>query len=106
MNLLITYLNSESLQIRTCINGTLYSLLQKKDFRQLGLSIELDIILSSLIDNTNQSSEQMNKQVQYIIDALHMDIEDEINDEEKFVDENNDEDEMIDENYLILFFII
>lgn len=104
--------------MRTCINGTLYSLLQKKVFRELGFIVELDKILLSLLES---ESEHMNKQIQYILDSLNSkDDENEIVEEEnneeieesnlELNDDADEEDEMIDENYVrsiaLLYIII
>ena len=34
LKILINFLHSESVQVRTCINGTLYSLLKRKKFKK------------------------------------------------------------------------
>lgn len=65
--------------------------------------MEIDKKLQNLISSSN---EYLNKQIDFIIDILQSDEEENIN-EEEYVEELDNDDEQIDENYvsLILIFI-
>ena len=98
LSLLIYYLNSDSVQIRTCVNGTLYSLIKRKSIREIAKSYKLLDTLETLIENPN---DQMKKQIQYIIDELNSndDLE-EIDEDDNKAENEDEEDELIDEEYV------
>ena len=94
---MINYIYSESIQVRTCINGTLYSLLKRKKIKSEAKSLGLEKILKDQLNNPN---EQMKKQIQYILDEHNKDNEEEKVDED-FEDENlGDEEEVFDDEYV------
>lgn len=96
--LLINYINSESVQIRTCVNGTLYSLIKRKSIREVARKSQLESILIELQDNSN---DQMNKQIEYILDELKS--EENLEEGDLFDDDNqysDEEDEGIDDDYV------
>jgi hypothetical protein len=98
---MISYIHSESIQVRTCINGTLYSLLKRKKIKIEAKSMGLEKILTELLNNPN---EQMKKQIQYILDELCEENEVEEKHDEDFEDENyGDEDENFAEEEFVTF---
>jgi hypothetical protein len=99
LKILINYLHSESIQVRTCINGTLYSLLKRKKMKLEAKKLGLEKMLNSQLQNPN---EQMKKQIQYILEELNSDQDAEENKDEEFEDEvlGDDEEEVYDEEYV------
>ena len=65
LKILIHFLPSESVQVRTCINGTLYSLLKRKKFKKEAKEMGLEMLLKAQLQNPNA---QMRKQIQYILE--------------------------------------
>jgi hypothetical protein len=91
-------MHSESIQVRTCINGTLYSLLKRKKIKDKARALGLQKMLNSQLSNPN---EQMKKQIQYILEELNSDVEHEEKNDEEFEDENyENEEENYDEEYV------
>ncbi len=68
IKIILKFLNYENIQILTCINGMLYSLLKKKKIRDLAKSLGVEKKLGEL---TKFNNEQINKQIKYIIDELN-----------------------------------
>ena len=68
INILIKYLKYENIQILTCINGMLYSLIKMKKIRKL--AVELGII-ESLENLKKLKNDQINKQIKCIQDELN-----------------------------------
>ena len=68
ITILIKFLNYENIQILTCINGMLYSLLKKKKIRDLAKNYGIE---PKLADLKKYNDEQLNKQIKYIIDELN-----------------------------------
>ena len=68
INILIKYLKYENIQVLTCINGMLYSLIKMKKIRKL--AVELGII-ESLENLKKLKNEQINKQIKCIQDELN-----------------------------------
>ena len=68
INILIKYLKYDNIQILTCINGMLYSLIKMKKIRKL--AVELGII-ESLENLKKLKNEQINKQIKCIQDELN-----------------------------------
>lgn len=100
IKILVHYLYSESIQVRTCINGTLYSLLKRRKFKEEAKKGGLEKLLNSQLENPN---EQMKKQIQYIIDELNNEEEQEEKYDEEFEDENyGDEEEAYEDDYVRL----
>lgn len=97
LRILIIHLKSESIQVRTCINGTLFSLLKRQKIKLEARALGLEKLLASQLQNPN---EQMKKQIQYILDELKSDVEQEEKFDEEFEDENyGDEEEYYDDEY-------
>ena len=68
INILIKYLKYDNIQILTCINGMLYSLIKMKKIRKL--AVELGII-ESLENLKKLKNNQINKQIKCIQDELN-----------------------------------
>lgn len=97
---MISYMTSESLQVRTCINGTLYSLLKRKKIKNEARTLGLEKKLKVQLQNPN---DQMKKQIQYILDELNSETEQEEKGDEEFEDENyGDEEENADDDYVFI----
>ena len=96
---MISYFYSESIQVRTCINGTLYSLLKRKKMKTEAQKLGLEKMLNAQLQNPN---EQMKKQIQYILEELNSETEIEENKDEEFEDENcgDEEEEVYEEEYV------
>ena len=78
----------ENLQVRTHINGTLYSILTRKSMKMQAHSLGMLEMLEYLMST---SDEQFQRQIQYIINQLTSDpVEEEK--EEEIDDEEEDED--------------
>jgi hypothetical protein len=101
------FMDKDNIQVLTCINGTLYSLLKKQKFKNEARLKGLDIQLK----NFQTDNLQLKKQITYILEELNKppeeeeydeNFEEDINDKEE--DENNYEDysegESIDGNLL------
>lgn len=92
----MTYVDSESIQVRTCVNGTLYSLIKRQSIKEVALNNQIDVILNQLLNSPN---DQMKKQLQYILEELSSETSSEEKDEED-VNDIEEEDELIDEEYV------
>ena len=79
INIIIKYLKYENIEILTCINGMLYSLLKKKKIRDIARQMGVEGCLDGLKKLKN---EQINKQIKYISEELN-----------KYSDDNNDNNE-------------
>ena len=85
-------MDKDNIQVLTCINGTLYSLLKKQKFKNEARNKGLDIKLkNSKIDNP-----QLKKQITYILEELNKPPEEEEEYDENFEEDINAKDE--DEN--------
>lgn len=106
--LLITYIESDSVQVRTCVNGILYSLIKRKVIKDIAKSNEVDKILIELLKNPNDN---MKKQLEYILYELNSNYTEEssidnINNISNInTEELNEEDENIDEEYVKISYI-
>ena len=107
IQILQKFMDKDNIQVLTCINGTLYSLLKKQKFKNEARLKGLDIQLK----NTNTDNPQLKKQITYILEELNKPPEEEEYDENfeedinaKDEDENNYDDysegESIDGNLL------
>jgi LisH domain-containing protein ARMC9 len=87
-------LEHENMQVRTFVNGTLYSLLSRPVFKEQAKAMGMDEILSYLMEN---SDERYRKQIQYIFEQLNSDkVEDDAQSDGN--DEDNDYDDMEDDD--------
>lgn len=82
MQILLNFMKKDNLQILTCINGTLYSLLKRKKFKIEAQKYNLVNVLT----NFNTTNPQLKKQISYILEELSNPPE-----EEEYI-ENFDED--------------
>ena len=82
MQILLNFMKKDNLQILTCINGTLYSLLKRKKFKIEAQKYNLVNVLT----NFNTNNPQLKKQISYILEELSNPPE-----EEEYI-ENFDED--------------
>lgn len=85
LQLLQSLLEHENPQVRTYINGTLYSILSRPILKVRARDLGLEIKLRRLLSN---SDETLQKQLQYIIDQLNADGE-----ESSISDEDADDDD-------------
>ena len=89
LHVLNELLESENLQVRTHVNGTLYSILTRPSLKQVANQMGMQEMLEYLMQN---SDEQFQRQIQYILNQLQAEgVEDER--EEEVEDEEEDEDE-------------
>lgn len=86
----------DNLQVRTYVNGTLYSIFTRKKLREGAKELGMPEVLQYLMQ---QSDEQFKRQIQYILDQLNM--QGEANDgqqqDEDFDDEEDDDDDEEDD---------
>ncbi len=91
----------ENLQVRTYVNGTLYSIFTRKKLREEAKTLGMPEVLQYLMQH---SDEQFKRQIQYILDQLNTDTGDQgaeeastqlsaQNDEEEDVDEDEEEED-------------
>jgi LisH domain-containing protein ARMC9 len=83
----------DNLQVRTYVNGTLYSIFTRRKLREEAKELGMPEVLQYLMQN---SDEQFKRQIQYILDQLNMQADS--NDgqqqqEEDFDDEEDDDDD-------------
>ena len=114
LQILLKFMDKDSPQVLTCINGTLYSLLKRQKFKIEAIKCGLD----KKLENSNCSNPQLQKQISYILQELKSKPEEEEYDEnfeedinakdedENIYDENADaesvNDEALEEHYKIL----
>jgi hypothetical protein len=82
----------DNLQVRTYVNGTLYSIFTRKKLREEAKELGMPEVLQYLMQ---QSDEQFKRQIQYILDQLNMqsDAQEKQQPEEDFDDEEDDDDD-------------
>lgn len=99
MQVLISNMNKDNLQIQTCVNGTLYSLLKRSVFVNEARKFNLD----SLIKSQNVTDPQLNKQMTYILEEINGSGNNEGEVDENFEEDptaiDNDNENLIDEDY-------
>ena len=83
-------LEHENTQVRTYVNGTLYSILTRKKLKERAIELRMDVKLAGLKDN---SDEHFKRQIQYILEQLKYDSTDDC-----LSDDNDDEVEDMDED--------
>ena len=89
INILIKFLKYENIQILTCVNGILFSLIKKKKIKILAKEMGIVDCLNEL---KRLKNEQINKQIKYIQDELSKDSE------ENADNPNNKEDSFVEED--------
>jgi hypothetical protein len=97
LQILLNFFDKNSLQVSTCINGTLYSLLKREVFKNEAKKIGLDKKLLS----TNVDNPQLKKQISYILEELNKPQEEDDEYDENFGEDitAKDEDEMNYDEY-------
>ena len=87
----------DNLQVRTYVNGTLYSIFTRRKLREEAKELGMPEVLQYLMQ---QSDEQFKRQIQYILDQLNMqgDQLDGQQAEEDFDDEEDDDDDDEDDD--------
>jgi len=88
-------LEHENMQVRSFVNGTLYSLLSKSVFKEHAKQLGMKEVLEYLMEN---SDERYRKQIQYILDQLNSDKTTDDDTQSDTNDEDNDYDDMEDED--------
>mgnify|MGYP000229652053 CR=1 FL=1 len=94
LDMLTDFLESANTQVRTYVNGTLYSVLSHPVLKERALSMGLDDILRELMQH---SEEQYQRQIQYILDQMTTPADDAPSDEEEEDDDDDDEEDGEDE---------
>ena len=93
LNLVLTVLSDliehENMVVRTHVNGTLYSILTRKNLKIKAREMEMNIML---IDVMTRSDEQLTRQIEYILNQLNSD-EENLAEEDGTAEEQEDEDE-------------
>ena len=69
LNVLNDLVEHENLQVRTYVNGTLYSIFTRKKLREEAKALGMPEVLQYLMQ---QSDDQFKRQIQYILDQLNM----------------------------------
>ena len=89
IQILQKFMDKDNIQVLTCINGTLYSLLKKQKFKNEARNKGLDVKLKTAkIDNP-----QLKKQITYILEELNKPPEEEEEYDENFEEDINEKDE-------------
>lgn len=99
LHVLNELLENENDQIRTYVNGTLYSIFRRKSIRNQAKELGMDEILYFLLQNMPPNEEHIKRQIQYILEQFDRDEEDseESSDEEE-IDEVEVEEEGEDDD--------
>ncbi|KRX04691.1 Armadillo-type fold [Pseudocohnilembus persalinus] len=87
-------LEHENMQVRTFVNGTLYSLLSRHSLREQAKAMGMGDILNYLKEN---SDERFKKQIQYIMDQLSQEKQEDNDAMSDAQDEDNDVDDIDEE---------
>lgn len=100
IQVLINYINKENNQIKTCVNGTLYSLLKRKRFVDEAKKFNL----GDLLLNTKENDPQLKKQIGYIVEEMNNYNESDVQEEDENIEEDptaidNDNNTLLDEEY-------
>ena len=84
-------MQNDNLQVRSYVNGTLYSILTRSKLQERAKEIDLEHMLIALMDH---SQEQFKKQIEYILVQLQNEPNDDSkSDQEDFDDDGNEDDE-------------
>jgi len=85
---LMSYLQHSNIQVRTFVNGSLYSLFTRKKLRLQALELGIDIVLRRIVNNED---ERIRNQIKYILEQLEKSEDDGENQEESFSEDNEGE---------------
>jgi hypothetical protein len=93
LKVLTEHLENENNQVRTYVNGTLYSVLESKKLREEAKALELDNALEYLLKN---SEPNFMRQIEYVLTRLNREDEEETksqssNEEEEEFDADDEE---------------
>ena len=86
IQILINYINKDNIQIQTCVNGTLYSLIKRPLLREAAKKFGVE----NIIKNTQIKDPQTQKQMTYILEELQSNNNNINNDDN--IEENFEED--------------
>ena len=89
IQILQKFMDKDNIQVLTCINGTLYSLLKKQKFKIEARNKGLDIKLK----NAKIENQQLKKQITYILEELDKPPEEEEEYDENFEEDINEKDD-------------
>lgn len=93
MHVLNELLEHENDQVRTYVNGTLYSIFRRKSLRQQAKDLGMEEILNYLVQNLQPHEEYLKRQIQYILGQLGISEEDDQDSSDEESDEDADEEE-------------
>lgn len=79
-------LSHESLQVKTFVNGTLYSILTKNSMKQKAKAIDLE---SKLLEQKASQDERFQQQIDYIIEQMNSETEQRDENDNSFTEEND-----------------
>lgn len=98
LNVLNDLVEHENLQVRTYVNGTLYSIFTRKKLREEAKELGMPEVLQYLME---QSDEQFKRQIQYILEQLNSNTDnqqDDKNEGAKSINANEEDEEIDDED--------
>lgn len=72
LHVLNELLEHENDQVRTYVNGTLYSIFRRKSLRNQAKELGMDEILNYLAQNIQPHEDHLKRQIQYILGQLNM----------------------------------
>lgn len=97
LSVLNNLLEHENIQVRTYVNGTLYSILTRLQLKEHAFELGMDEALRFLM---HQSDDHLKRQIQYILDQLNSEQEDCLSDDNDDDPEDRDEDESEIDDYI------
>jgi len=103
INILIIFLKYENIQILTCVNGMLYSLIKKKKIKKVAIELGISANLEELKKLKN---ERIKKQIDYIQEELKKNSEEEKDDDNNIKDKDDlfvEEDVHTKDNFDIIY---
>jgi LisH domain-containing protein ARMC9 len=93
LHVLNELLEHENDQVRTYVNGTLYSIFRRKSLRQQAKDLGMEEILNYLAQNLQPHEEYLKRQIQYILGQLGISEGEEQDSSDEESDEEGDEEE-------------
>eukprot|EP01017_Pseudomicrothorax_dubius_P016284 TRINITY_DN1848_c0_g1_i5.p1 TRINITY_DN1848_c0_g1~~TRINITY_DN1848_c0_g1_i5.p1 ORF type:complete len:864 (+),score=199.42 TRINITY_DN1848_c0_g1_i5:102-2693(+) len=101
LSVLTNLLEHDNAQVRTFVNGTLYSVLSRPRLKEEAMAMRLDEALQQLLEH---SEDRLKKQIQYILNQLSMneaeneDNTSDTNDDDNDVDDAEEDEEIGDDD--------
>lgn len=100
LELLANLIKYDNIQVRTYINGTLYSVLTRQSLKSKAKAMNLEVLLNRL---SSESDEAFRTQIDYVLEQMNCEYEDSCcsddeNDEEDVDNTTEDEDELISDD--------